>query len=157
MLFVYEHKYVNAFIPLMSCTLFSMCVLHVDGQSCEDANYQVDEWTGICPSSVHSHQWRRHIPPGSSRQNFQYNTRTSHQWLSQNCSQSFSTHAYVKCFLTITVINPFFHLLIDFIFQINLRFLKVSSSIRIITFQKQFVTVTQQSNKLLSNLYFNVL
>jgi len=51
-----------------SYTSLSMCVLHVDGQSCSNGNDVLEERTGIRTSSLYTIKWSECTSSGTSRQ-----------------------------------------------------------------------------------------
>lgn len=84
-------SYVVIFLQTISYTSLSMCVLHVDGQSCSNINDAMEERAGICTSSLYTIKWSKCTSSGTSRQAVKHNTGTWHQRQSKDF-EIFSTH-----------------------------------------------------------------
>lgn len=84
-------SYVVVPLQTISYTSLSMCVLHVDGQSCSNVDDAMEERAGICTSSLYTTKWSKCTSPGTSGQGVQHNTGTRHQQQPKDF-KVFSTH-----------------------------------------------------------------
>lgn len=88
---VHTYPHVVVLLQEISYTSLSMCVLHVDGQSCTNADDAMEKRTGIRTSSLYTIKWSECTSSGT-RQSVLCNTGTRHQRQPKDSAQVFSTH-----------------------------------------------------------------